>query len=124
MSYCRWSSDNWKCDLYCYPDVNGGYTTHIAGNRVVGAVPEELDILTAEPDAWVASHKRAMDWLETAQRRPIGLPHDGATFRDATLEEFKARLLMLRAAGYCFPDYVLAEIDEEIAAEASEGEHA
>lgn len=37
MSYCRWSSDNWKCDLYCYEDANG-YITHVADNRIVKIV--------------------------------------------------------------------------------------
>lgn len=89
MSYCRWSSDNFECDLYCYSDVNGGYTTHVAGRRRQG-------------DELVA----------------IGLPHDGKTFNDATLEEFKERLLSLRAAGYSFPNYVLETVDAEIAEEA------
>lgn len=29
MSYCRWSSDNFKCDVYVYADVSGGWTTHV-----------------------------------------------------------------------------------------------
>lgn len=33
MSYCRWSSMNWMCDVYTYEDVSGGWTTHVAGNR-------------------------------------------------------------------------------------------
>ncbi len=34
MSYCRWSSDNTNCDLYCYEDCSGGFTTHVAGFRL------------------------------------------------------------------------------------------
>lgn len=26
MSYCRWSTDDFKCDLYIYEDVAGGWT--------------------------------------------------------------------------------------------------
>lgn len=33
MSYCRWSSMNWMCDVYVYEDVGGGWTTHVAGRR-------------------------------------------------------------------------------------------
>lgn len=33
MSYCRWSSMNWMCDVYVYEDVSGGWTTHVAGNK-------------------------------------------------------------------------------------------
>lgn len=82
MSYCRWSSDDFECDLYCYADVRGGYTTHVAGRDKKG--------------------------------KDIGLPHDNATFNDDTLEEFRERLLALRAIGYSFPNYVIDVVDEEI----------
>ena len=32
MSLCRFSTDNFKCDLYCYYDVRGGITIHIKGD--------------------------------------------------------------------------------------------
>lgn len=43
MSYCRWSSMNWRCDVYTYEDVMGGWTTHVAGRRRV--IPPIPDIL-------------------------------------------------------------------------------
>lgn len=117
MSYCRWSSDNWKCDLYCYENVNGGWTTHVAAQKVTGDVPEELEIGSVPAEEWIKAHNAAMDFLDTAERKPIGLPHDGRSFNDPTLEAFRERLLDLRAAGYSFPDYVLDEIDAELAHE-------
>lgn len=115
MSYCRWSSDNFKCDLYCYEDANGGWTTHVASNRLVVEPPEELDIgLVATPE-WLESHNKRSEFVLTSERRKIGLPHDGETFNDPTLGDFKARLLELRKVGYSFPDYVLEEVDQEIA---------
>ena len=114
MSYCRWSSDDWSCDLYCYEDVSGGWTTHVGCNRIIGDVPKELDLRIATPEAWLDSHREAMRFVETAEREPIGLPHDGETFNDPTLETFKQRLLDLRAVGYRFPDYVLEDVEEEI----------
>jgi hypothetical protein len=123
MSYCRWSTDSFSCDLYCYEDVSGGWTTHVAGNRVVGAPPHEdwslLNKGDAEAKVFWAQHEALMAFMATAERAPIGLPHDGETFNDGTLEEFKDRLLMLRAAGYRFPDHVLKEVDEEIAEETA-----
>ena len=35
MSYCRWSSDDFQCDVYVYESVAGGFVTHVAANRVV-----------------------------------------------------------------------------------------
>src|SRR5687767_6611694 len=39
MSYCRWSTDDFQCDLYCYEDVSGGFTTHVAGRRKIWDAP-------------------------------------------------------------------------------------
>lgn len=118
MSYCRWSSDNWRCDLYCYEDCGGGWTTHVAGNRLVGEIPEARMPRPGATDAdWQTygeAHSAQMKWLDTATREPIGLPHDGESFNDSTLAEFKDRLLSLRAIGYRFPDYVLDEVEQEL----------
>ena len=119
MSYCRWSSDDFQCDLYCYADASGGWTTHVASNRLVGDAPHVDWLLIGGDDKNAAlffeQHRAQSDWLDTAEHAPIGLPHGGATFDDPTLEAFRKRLLDLRALGYRFPDRVLAEVDEEIA---------
>jgi hypothetical protein len=131
MSFCRWSSDNFQCDLYCYEDVSGGITTHVASNRVVGEIPEapfELlmnegstipeQVLNRMTEAnlkrYMEAHRRQMDFLETCKREPIGLPYDGQSFNDPDYESFLARLLHLRETGYHFPDYVLDLVKEAI----------
>lgn len=118
MSYCRWSSDNWKCDLYCYEDVSGGWTTHVADRRRVGFVPDDRwgdfvrGVISAQEYADL--HRAQMDILSNLPMEDIDLPHAGETFNDASLEEFKDRLLYLRSIGYHFPDYVLERVNEEI----------
>jgi hypothetical protein len=79
MSYCRWSSDNWKCDLYCYADCYGGYTTHVAGNRIVGEVPEAplKLIMDGKMKEFAKAHKKQMAFLDKCKRVKIGLPYDG-----------------------------------------------
>lgn len=43
MSYCRWSSMNWKCDVYVYADASGGWTTHVASRkRIFSPIPDVL----------------------------------------------------------------------------------
>lgn len=42
MSYCRWSSDFFECDVYVYANVSGMWTTHVAGRRFKHKVPDEL----------------------------------------------------------------------------------
>lgn len=119
MSYCRWSSDNWKCELYCYEDVSGGFTTHVAGNKVKGDIPKcdwkGFVAGAVTPEQFAKQNEVQMAFLDTAMREPIGLSHDGASFNDPDLESFLARLLKLREIGYQFPDYVLDEVRAEIA---------
>lgn len=43
MSYCRFSSNNWMCDVYVYEGMGGRFVTHVAGNQL--AFPPIPDIL-------------------------------------------------------------------------------
>lgn len=122
MSYCRWSSDDFMCDLYCYADVSGGWTTHVAARRRARkpevASPYTLEAMMLaqrDPEAWSALYTAYHRELAAIHADPIGLPHDGESFNDATLEDFRARVVMLRDAGYNVPAYVIDEIDAEIA---------
>lgn len=114
MSYCRWSSDNWRCDVYAFADSGGGFTTHVAGNRVVGDIPLEPTLDEEINDEWMKRHQAVMDFLKTAERKPIGLASDGETFHDSTLSGFLERMTDLRGEGYNIPDYVFDEIREEM----------
>ncbi|SRR5258708_2167503 len=114
MSYCRWSSDNWKSDLYCYESVHGGWYTHVAGMRYVGEAPS-ID-WRAAPSIVDAAHKAVRAFMENCERASIGLPHDGETFVDTSVADFHARLLMLRQCGYHVPDHAIAEAESEISA--------
>ena len=40
MSYCRFSSEDFSSDVYCYADCSGGFTTHVASNRIIGDIPK------------------------------------------------------------------------------------
>jgi hypothetical protein len=86
VSYCRWSSGSDPSDVYCFGDGRCGWTTHVAMNRLSGA-----------------------------ERKPIGLAHDGKSFQDKTLQDLKARLLSLRLLGYRVPDDAIDRIDQELA---------
>lgn len=127
MSYCRWSCDDYRCDLYCYEDVSGGYTTHVASSRYDWEPPSpspysvaEMDrLLRAEPGgaAWAKSQQDYHAKLGGAPIVRIGLPLDGKSFNDPDLESFRQRVADLIEMGYRAPAYVLETIDEEIADE-------
>lgn len=116
MSYCRWSTDDFGCDLYVYESAEG-YVIHVAGSRIVGEVPKMVWGGTAEEQ--YKSYIEQMAYLRTAEREAINLPHDGACFVYDDLNEVIVRLRALQEMGYRFPAHVLTtlqtELDEESA---------
>jgi len=113
MSYCRWSSDDFRCDVYVYEDVCGGWTTHVAGNRIVGEIPRVPDITTAPQDEWARAYQKQTAFLDGAKHEPIGGPHDGETFNDPSPSECADRLDSLRADGYTVPQHAIDELRDE-----------
>lgn len=101
MSYCRFSTP--MCDLYCYEDVSGGFTTHVAAAR--------------HTKASLAAIKSGELLKAGDKMEKIGLPHDGESYNDSTIEEFLTRVKALKAAGYMVPDRVIAEIESEVGAD-------
>lgn len=108
MSYCRWSSDDFKCDVYVYEDVAGGFTTHVAGNRVVYTkeLPPPLPH-DATPKEWLERHDKVSKIYRRSKRVPIGLPFDDQSFNDDTAKECAERLIKLKEIGYNVPQYAI-----------------
>lgn len=130
MSYCRWSSDDWSSDIYCYADVNGGYTTHVAGRRWVltETLPDPVDFPTvkAEEDperfereakAWYARHVEVMQMHQDAELVPIDHPQAGKTINDETPGGCAGTLEWLRAEGFVVPQYAIDRLRREQAEE-------
>ena len=132
MSYCRWSSDRFQCDLYCYEDASGGWTTHVAGNRPE-PIPHEIlnpydfEVLAKfdfqDPNQhkdFMGVVKRWHDAMDSAKRHAVNSPHAGQSYNDPDLESFRARIVELSEdTELNVPDWLLPIIDEEIAEENS-----
>jgi len=119
MSYCRFSSDDFQCDVYCYEAVYGGFTTHVASNRPDknDSLPPPVPLEKGREEEWLERHRQVMAWIKHAERRPLGLPCDGQTFNDPTAKKAAMRLQSLKKMGYHVPQYaidaLLAEAAEE-----------
>ena len=142
MSYCRWSSMNWRCDVYVYADCGGGWTTHVAGRRrVVPPIPDlplmhfpsfggqwSRDARRMDyPTRWHALaakivfgfaafwHNRVhMATLHLIPLRPIGLACDGESFNDPSPTDCADRLEQLRAGGYIVPQGAIDALRSEV----------
>lgn len=126
MSYCRWSSEDWSSDLYCYADVSGGYTSHVARNRTVFAeslpdlvvfpttrAEEDEERFERELAAWYDRRQRVLSMVADAERVSIVHPDAGATFNDPTPGACADRLERLRAEGFVVPQYAIDRLREE-----------
>ena len=126
MSYVRFSSDNFRSDVYMYGGNDAIYL-HVARQRHdidYDKVPEPI-LLTADMDdtllkAWHEAYVVFNGMLNEAEMVPIGLPHDGETFvfeydtdpdedesvvAEAEKEAF-VKLRELQAMGYHVPEWV------------------
>lgn len=115
MSYCRWSSDDFQCDVYVYADCRGGWTTHVAGRRRVidpTALPPRVS-WTDDPTAYWQRYNAVNALVDAAPLVDIELPHDGETFNDDTPGACADRLEALRALGYVVPQYAIDELRAE-----------
>ena len=115
MSYCRWSSDDFQCDIYAYEHVYGGFVTHVAGNRVVFSepLPPEVPFQKEFITEYIARHQKVLEMVGEATRVPIGLPHDGEDFDDPDADACADRLEYLRSLGYRVPQYAIDALREE-----------
>lgn len=113
MSYCRFSSDDFQCDVYVYADCMGGYTTHVAGNRIVYKKPLPPPVPFEDVNAYMKRDLKIMKMVDKASHVKIGLPCDGETYNDATPDECANRLESLKAMGYRVPQYAIDALREE-----------
>lgn len=114
MSYCRWSSDNYTCDLYVYPTEGNTYLIHVASTQLETPVPPLPSIHEVGADAYVEAYKKQSEFLKHAKHIPITLPYAGESFAVSGLSELKSKLIELRSLGYRFPNHVFERIEEEI----------
>jgi hypothetical protein len=116
MSYCRWSTDDYQCDLYVYKSSDG-WETHVAANRYCLAeplpAPVPLGRTDAEIRAWVERGRLVSEIIERSTTQPIGLPHDGESYTDPTATACADRLERLRDAGYRVPRFAIDALREE-----------
>lgn len=120
MSYCRWSSDDFMCDVYVY-ESDRAYVTHVAGRRPVFSEPLPPPE-TGGADSWFKRHLIVSEMLDRATLVKIGGEHDGESFTDDTPGECADRLEYLRTCGYNVPQYAIDELREEEEA-VSQGRH-
>lgn len=113
MSYCRFSSDDFQCDVYTFADCDGGFTTHIAAKKHIFKEPLPKEVPIERTKAYFNRYVKVMKIIDEAELVPIGLKYDGATLHDDTADECSETLKMLRDLGYRVPQYAIDALKEE-----------
>lgn len=120
MSYCRFSSLNWGCDVYVY-DGPGGITIQVAANRYVSDTPcppipplpkaDDPEFAEKVTVSMVIAHEAQQAWRDNdAKLVPIGLPYDGAEYHGLDRDEAGEVLANLMAAGYRMPHDLIENV--------------
>lgn len=126
MSYCGWSSDWGRCDLYVY-ESSMGYELHVAGRRLIAEIPESvMSMPQGTPEEWVAKHVAYSDWRASLNdpvtgRAPDHLwldlstvgPEAGEGGVYATPGACAARMRELKDRGFNVPMYAIVALEKE-----------
>lgn len=115
MSYCRWSSDDFQCDVYAYEHVHGGFMVHVASNRVVfkSPLPDFVPFGPGRIGEFIARQQTVLAMVDSAECVKIGLPQDGANYWEPDAGACADRLERLRGAGYNVPQYAIDALRAE-----------
>jgi hypothetical protein len=120
MSYCRFSTNDFQCDVYCY-EGQDGFVVHVATRRPVykEPLPPEVEFTPDDIYAWATAHVARSSivskMLDEAEHIQIGLPHDGKTFLYGTAGDAADCLSELKKLGYMVPDDAIEALREEYA---------
>lgn len=110
MSYCTFSSDDYRCDVWAASLLHTNQIV-VAFDRVVGDIPftENLDNLETQAE-YNAAWDEQMAFLKTAERELINHPDAGKTFQFEDFQEFRDKMQELHQDGLRIPDAVMAEL--------------
>ena len=113
MSYCRWSCDDFKSDIYAWADCSGCYVVCVATKRLIFKDPLPPPHEPGNTKAWIERNKKVTDMVDGAERNNIGLPFDGMEYREPDLDALIARLKMLKEVGYNVPPWAIESAEQE-----------
>ena len=119
MSYCRWSSDFYECDVYVYESIYNCWTIHVAKNRLKEKMPESIKSIPIDTtEGFVKRHSKEMEWLDKhgdGERLDLSKisSHAGKIYNIETPLECAKLLIQIRNSGLNVPQYVIDELQRE-----------
>lgn len=115
MSYCRFSSDNFRSDVYVYFSVENMFVCHIA-SRKISNIEEcpQVEVPAEDPTLFYNQYKSRRKWMDShAIRENIDHELAGTTFSTERPDDMAQSLLDLREEGFHVPQHAIDELLEE-----------
>jgi hypothetical protein len=120
VSYCRFSSDDFQCDVYVWADVDDTWRTMVAGRRwIFDKLPEPVALPSPPTDIDHPWFKR-LDRLQDMRGDPahghwldLPTPEGGDSYRHATPGECADNLERLRGLGFNVPQEAIDALRRE-----------
>lgn len=128
MSYCRWSSDDYTCDVYVYEAADGVWATHVADRRWVNTteLPKPVELIPGDAanfTAWLERRRLVLDrhgdpvhghWLDLVEHvGPDGASDVGASFEHDSPGDCATNLQRLADLGFNAPQEVTTALRDE-----------
>ena len=113
MSWCRFSSDSYRCDLYVYETEHDVVANVAAFRKKLGDGARFPD-LSLPPEAFADACAKFFDALRDAETVPIGGPFDGDFREFGDFAEARKFVSECIDAGYRAPANLLSDMLEEI----------
>ncbi|WP_156782258.1 hypothetical protein [Acidihalobacter aeolianus] len=116
MTYCRFSDDDYQCDVLVYNNVHGTITIQVASMRRIytTTLPPRVPFSIATVEAWM---ERENTMREIRRRHciseRIGYSYDGHVLRAKTPLDALEALELLRHIGYRVPQYAIDALRTE-----------
>ena len=118
MSFCRFSSHDFRCDFYAYESLHG-FELHVAALRVEwDPPPSPLTNLQLPPDEWQDLYHRYHQAYNAAPKHRIDHPEAGSCHTLPSLQDLRDKIADLVSQGFQAPPLLLADLDHQILDEA------
>ena len=109
MSYCRFGVHS---DVYCYQSEHGDYVVHVARTTFKDehTCPEFVLGSGLRQDELMERYNAYREWVEKAERVPVGLSRDGTSHYLESAIEAAEILISLKKEGYKVPTYAIEHL--------------
>ena len=117
MSFCRWSDDDYRCNIYAYESDCGGYCVHVARKKPLFNEPLPPAAKDTAADEWFQRRVKVNQMVREAGWADIGLSRDGESYSLDSLSDVLELLESLKEEGYNVPDYVINTLRDDALSE-------